>query len=173
MPQFGKLWRWVFESREFSSTEKLVFSTLCLYQNAEKSCYPSIQAIASMASLGKSSVKKSLSSLETLGAIKRVNRYNEGGKTSNIYHLADEPPRDLTEISRAAKQPRVSHDTTEHRSPRDHEIDQEHIKEQRGDESSLFIISDATESNDGKSPGIDFEEFSRNLLSELKGEMNG
>ncbi len=61
-----------------------------LYDRADKDgkCYPSIGTIAKELKLSRSTVKRAITDLETMGNIRKEKRYREnGGKSSNMYYV--------------------------------------------------------------------------------------
>lgn len=83
---------WVYDTPKLSSTDKLVFSALCMFRNKQGFCFPSVKELSRITSLGKTCVHEALGRLEEHGTIRKRNRYREKGKTSNEYFISSVSP---------------------------------------------------------------------------------
>lgn len=70
-----------------------VYAVLSHYTTADnRTCWPDIDTIASLAGLGRTTTYKALDQLESHGLIKRVRRNSGNGRLSNAYEVTNPSP---------------------------------------------------------------------------------
>ena len=79
-----------YQRRDLSGKAKSVYMYLLDRANAQGECWPAIPTIARELSISRSSVKRALDELESLGLLSRDARWREnGGRSSNLYLLPE------------------------------------------------------------------------------------
>lgn len=68
-------------------TAKLILLKLADNANDKGECWPSLKNISEHCEVSQKTVIENIKKLEKLGLVKKVNRFNEKGKTSNLYIL--------------------------------------------------------------------------------------
>ena len=92
---------------------KLVLIALADRANDDGECWPSIQTLAEQCECHRRTVERALAKLEDVGAIYRVNRYQEGRKQSNVYRIT----LDAAESRIETAQSRRGSGTESHKAP--------------------------------------------------------
>ena len=68
-----------------SPTAKLILLKLADNANDKGECWPSLKNIAEHCEVSQKTVITNIKKLEDLGYVKKINRFNDKGKTSNLY----------------------------------------------------------------------------------------
>lgn len=68
-----------------SPTAKLILLKLADNANDKGECWPSLKNIAEHCEVSQKTVITNIKKLEELGYVKKINRFNDKGKTSNLY----------------------------------------------------------------------------------------
>lgn len=91
---------------------KLVLIALADRADDKGQCWPAISTIADDCECSESTVKRSLNKLEKQGHIARINRANDGMKTSNLYRITlDRSERPYDGSERSSSRVTVTHKT--------------------------------------------------------------
>ena len=124
------------ESNLLNGQEKLVFIFLKRFSDSEGKCFPSLNKLAQISGYSKSTIQRTLKSLEE----KRVlsiehRRTKEKGDTSNIYILYDR--------AETWQKKELSHATTTdaQKSPHQYKIDNKTVEEESQDEKLQCVDS--------------------------------
>ena len=71
-----------------SPTAKLILIKLADNANEKGECWPSLKNIAEQCEVSQKTVIENIKKLEKLNLVRKINRFNEKGKTSNLYVIS-------------------------------------------------------------------------------------
>lgn len=111
--KYSRTPHWIYEHEELTYKGKMVYGAIMKFADDVHSCYPSHKTLAKVCGFSVSTVKKGISELETIGAVKVINRINpdDNSKTSNFYTLEWQPIQNKTTHSSNETIPHSSNET--------------------------------------------------------------
>lgn len=138
-----------------SPTAKLILIKLADNANEKGECWPSLKNIAEQCEVSQKTVIENIKKLEKLNLVRKVNRFNERGKTSNLYIISIEKnPKSVSEET-----------TTTHVKNCNHPC--EETTTTPCEESSYESVSSESVKEPEKTKAISTEEKIVNLYNEI------